>query len=160
MSDLDPVEIRMDLARGHWSLGEFDAALECLERAATQDPERAGMSELLEALLEDAGAGASPEVVQQIKTMMHVVVSAPQDEVVLPEPLATGTMAGLLAEQGHADQARAVTEDVLRRNPEDKIALAVRTKLEPDDTSRKRRVVLELERWLRNARRPLPGDHP
>ncbi len=160
MSDLDPVKIRMDLSRGHWSLGEFDAALECLERAATEDPERPGMSELLEALLEDAGAGAPPEVVQQIKTVLHVVVSVPRDAVVLPSPLATGTMAGLLAEQGHEDQARAVTEDVLRRNPEDEIALAVRSKLDPDDGSQKRRIVLELERWLRNARRPLQGDLP
>lgn len=160
MSDLDPVKIRMNLARGHWSLGEFDAALECLERAAAQDHEHPGLRELLEALFGDAAADAPPEVVAQLRSVMHVVVTTASDEVELPTPLATATMAGLLAEQGHEEQARAVTEDVLRRNPDDELALAVRAKLNPDDASRQRRVVAELERWLRNARHPRQGDHP
>ena len=48
----------------------------------------------------------------------------------MPAPLATPTVARLLAEQGHPEKALAVADDVLRRNPGDARALAVRASLE------------------------------
>ena len=68
--------------------------------------------------------------------------------------LSTSTLAELLADQGHAEQALRVAEDVLRRDPEDTRAQAVRGRLQPKRSARERQIA-ELERWLANLR----GSH-
>jgi hypothetical protein len=81
----------------------------------------------------------------------------------MPAPLATPTVARLLAEQGHPEQALLIAADVLRRNPDDARALAVRASLErpaaPERTpsGRNGRIVAELERWLGNLVRRKQG---
>jgi hypothetical protein len=68
------------------------------------------------------------------------------------EPLpSTSTVAELLAEQGHTDKALAVTDDVLRRNPRDERALAMRERLMAGDHRKSPEVARVLERWLANA---------
>lgn len=68
------------------------------------------------------------------------------------EPLpSTPTVAELLAEQGHTDRALAVTDDVLRRNPRDARALAMRERLVAGDHRKSAEVARVLERWLENA---------
>ena len=68
--------------------------------------------------------------------------------------LSTSTLAELLARQGHEDRALLVAEDVLRRNPRDARALALKRRiLEGAPVRREDRVIEELERWLARARR-------
>jgi len=70
----------------------------------------------------------------------------------LPAPLATPTMVRLLADQGHADKALAVADDLLRRNPGDVRVLAARESItaRPARRSSHARTIAELERWLAN----------
>jgi len=55
VSDRSPAEIRMDLARGHWSLQERDEAVDCLVRASSDDPGLPGLAELIEAYASESG---------------------------------------------------------------------------------------------------------
>lgn len=66
--------------------------------------------------------------------------------------VSTPTLAQLLLEQGHAEQARRVTEEFLRKNPADARGLALRQRLHTSAASSSRRV-RTLERWLENAGR-------
>jgi hypothetical protein len=61
-------------------------------------------------------------------------------------------LARLLADQGHADKALAVTTGLLEQNPDDERALAVKAELSKSTVS-KRKLIDELSRWLENARR-------
>jgi len=161
MSANEATRIRVELARGHWQLGERSEAIACLERAAAAVPLYDGLLARVESCLEDLESGGAEELALRLAALRAQVLDA-QDEhsaVAMPAPLATSTVARLLAEQGHPERARAVADDVLRRNPGDARALAVRASLEKprpairSQSSSNARVVTELERWLANLAR-------
>ena len=154
MTEVDAVVVRMELAQGHWVLEEHGSALDCLERAAFEAPDRTVLRDLVASLLDEpAAAAAGPEIVARLRNVLKVLEPPAEsaEAIELPRPMATATVAGLLAEQGHAEQARVVSEDVLRRNPDDERALAVRASLEPEGATRRGRIIAELERWRSNA---------
>jgi hypothetical protein len=139
---------RLELARGHWSLGERDEALVCLERLADLDAAADGLVALVGELQSECGSDDAPA--QRLAALARRL--RPEEPVAPPagSPLATGTLASLLVEQGHAQQALAVAEDVLRARPDDARALAVRERVRGGQTQR---VLERLERWLSNIDR-------
>jgi tetratricopeptide (TPR) repeat protein len=163
MTKQDATRIRVELARGHWQLGERPEAVACLERAASQAPLHDGLLPLVETCLEDLEAGGTEELALRLAALRAQIMDA-QDAhsaEAMPAPLATPTVARLLAEQGHPEKALAVADDVLRRHPGDERALAVRASLAPPTPpptpptpptrphlSSNARVIAELERWL------------
>jgi tetratricopeptide (TPR) repeat protein len=167
MTGNDAFEVRLGLAQGHWEIGEYEEALRCLERALEEpsdDPQDPRLGELASRLVGElsgqAGAGAS----EDLRTRLYRVLEAASASDELSGSIATPTLAELLAEQGHAEKALRVAEDVLRKNPEDTRARAVRERLQPSPPSahpearpESRRdgdaVIAELERWLGNLRR-------
>jgi hypothetical protein len=128
--------MRLELARGHWSLGERDEALVCLERLANIDVRAEGAGD-------DAVAGRLEALGRRLRPS-EPIAPAPGS------PLATGTLASLLVEQGHGAAALAVAEDVLRARPDDERALAVRERVRGGSS---RRALERLERWLSNLER-------
>jgi len=158
MTKQDATRIRVDLARGHWQLAERAEAIACLERAAAASPLHEGLLLLVESCLEDLESGGAEELALRLAALRAQILDA-QDEhsaEAMPAPLSTSTVAKLYAEQGHPEKALAVADDVLRRNPGDARALAVRASIAaplPPRRSRSSsnaRVVAELERWLAN----------
>ncbi len=165
MTKQDATRIRVDLARGHWQLGERADAIACLERATSASPLYDGLLSLVESCLEDLESGGAEELALRLAALRAQILDA-QDEhsaEAMPAPLATSTVARLLAEQGHPEKALAVADDVLRRKPGDAGALAVRASLAPTQpprgshSSSNARVVAELERWLANLDRHKHG---
>ncbi len=156
MSADEATRMRVDLARGHWQLGERAEAITCLERAVSALPLHDGLLAFVESCLEDLEAGGAEELALRLAALRAQLLDALDDLSVeaMPAPLATSTVARLLAEQGHPEKALAVADDVLRRNPGDARALAVRASLEKTQpaqrphSSSNGRVVAELERWL------------
>lgn len=153
MSAEQPLEIRLKIARLHWELQEYDEALSCLERAVNGAPVPDQLRSELEAFLAKADElGASPLVVAQIRRAMGAEDSLVERGFEPSSPLATPTLARLLAKQGHADKALAVTTSLLEQNPNDERALAVKAELSTG-SARDQNVIDELSRWLTNARR-------
>jgi tetratricopeptide (TPR) repeat protein len=158
MSANEATRIRVDLARGHWQLGERSDAIACLERAAAALPLYDGLLALVESCLEDLESGGAEELALRLAALRAQILDALDEHsaVAMPAPLATSTVARLLAEQGHPEKALAVADDVLRRNPGDARALAVRASLEKPRPAERplsnpnTRVIAELERWLAN----------
>lgn len=150
--DKDRVQIRMEVARGHWALAERDQALNCLERAVREEPTYPGLRDLIEEMLSEANAttslGVSNErLLRMLDEIDHRWMGAVAED---PVPaIATATLAQLLADQGHTERALRVAQDVLRANPGDERARAVRARLRP---MRNQRIIRELERWLENSR--------
>ena len=164
MTKQDATRIRVELARGHWQLGERAEAIASLERAASGAPLEPGLLGLVESCLEDLESGGAEDLALRLAMLRAQLLDA-QDAhsaEAMPAPLATPTVARLLAEQGHAEKALAIADDVLRRYPGDQRALAVRASLAPATaqpassppasprprTNSKARVIAELERWL------------
>ena len=157
-ADRTRVERRLELAAGHWELGEHPEAVVALERAASEDPRSERIGALAEGWLRELDPGFEAE----LRERLHALCVAVRADGDLP-PVATSTMAELLAEQGHVDQAQRVADEVLRRNPTDERALAVRRRLQltpPIPTAsgavnpgRVNRITSELERWLANLER-------
>jgi tetratricopeptide (TPR) repeat protein len=165
MSANEATRIRVDLARGHWQLGERQEAIVCLESAAAALPLYDGLLAFVEVCLEDLEAGGAEELALRLSALRAQLLDA-LDELsaeAMPAPLATSTVARLLAEQGHPEKALAVAADVLRRNPGDARALAVRASLEKtrpaqqSQPSANARVVVELEGWLAKLARRKAG---
>ena len=157
-----PSEIRMDLARGHWALGERDDAIFCLERVAQDDPATPSLLELAESFLAElAGDSDNPLVTDRLNELCRRVMGAevrrPPEE---RSNLSTATLAELLEGQGHAEHAIEVADDVLRRDPADERARAVRGRLlaqaDPAPPDSRREQLAELERWLETLRRREP----
>jgi tetratricopeptide (TPR) repeat protein len=148
----DPLQMRLELARMHWALGEHGDALAALERCAGLDPAHDALLQLVDGCLEELEAGHAVDVASRLARLRAKLIEAhdakQQEE--LPAKLATPTLARLLAEQGHAQKALAVADDLVRRNPKDERALAVRASLTrtPEPPARHGRVIAELERWL------------
>lgn len=153
MSATQPLEIRLELARLHWELGEYGEAVRCLERAVLDGPAESILGPRLEAYLAEAAESrVAPDIVDRIKVALAKVNSPTEQDFKASSPIATPTLARLLADQGHADKALAVTTGLLEQNPDDERALAVKAELSKSTVS-KRKLVDELSRWLENARR-------
>lgn len=160
MSERTELDIRLDLARGHWTLGDHDDALFCLERCAEREPMNAELRKLAESFLDDLRANSGQELLEKrVEELLSGLSPAPSDgpaadaDPLASPSLASATLAGLLAEQGHTGRALEVVEDVLRRDPGDERARAVERNLQTRERERDDAVIEELERWLANARR-------
>src|SRR5262245_10774313 len=158
--------MRLELARVHWALGERAEAVGALERAAAQLTDPDAFLTLVDGCLEELEAGDAVDLAARLAGLRARAVEAieARESADLPAPLETPTLAKLFAEQGHADKALAVTDSLLRRNPGDRRALAVRESLQappPAKTHaphRNTRIVAELERWLGNLGRRNQGE--
>lgn len=162
----DPAKMRLELARVHWALGERAEALGALERAANQMADPDALLALVDHCLEELEAGDAVDLAARLAGLRARAIEAidARESADLPAPLETPTLAKLFAEQGHADKALAVTDSLLRRNPGDRRALAVRESLQAPAPARPRAphrntsIVAELERWLGNLGRRKQGE--
>ena len=155
-------DIRLELARGHWALGEYEEALCCLERRAREGGGGLRLRTLAESLVQEAETlpGSGPSAwSERLRDLARPARAGRMErgfdalEATSPS-LTTSTLAELLARQGHEDRALLVAEDVLRRNPRDARALALKRRIvEGAPAKREARVIEELERWLVSARR-------
>jgi tetratricopeptide (TPR) repeat protein len=160
-------EVRLELAQGHWKIGEYEEALQCLERAledASGDPQDPRLAELASTLANDLTYHAGSDASEDLRDRLYRVVEAASEVEELSGGIATPTLAELLAEQGHSEKALRVAEDVLRKNPDDRRAWAVRERLQPGvapdapepvppPAPGADAVIAELERWLGNVRK-------
>jgi len=154
--------MRLELARAHWALGERADAVTALERAAQQSVDPDALLGLVDACLEELEAGDAVDLAARLAGLRARAVEAleARDNADLPAPLASPTLAKLLADQGHAEKALAVADDLLRRNPADARALAVREAItaRPARAAKTHaRAIAELERWLANLARRKQG---
>jgi hypothetical protein len=152
---------RLELARGHWSLGEHGEALACLERLADADPHVEGLAALIEELRSDAVA-VPDDVSQRLRGLEQRVHPARPIAPPSGSPLVTGTLASLLVDQGHAAEALAIAEDVLRERPGDARALAVRERVRGPErgacSDPSRGAIERLEKWLAAIQRLKRGE--
>lgn len=153
----DAIELRIELARGHWELEERAEAVACLERLAGQAPSHAALAECVERFCADPAVRADAGLGRRLAELRErVAVRAPEAAEPGPSSLATSTLAELLAEQGHTRRALEVAEEVLRRNPDDARARAVRRRAAGSDAPSGPRVEAHIERlqlWLRRLKR-------
>ena len=186
MTENDRITLRLGLVEDHWALGEDAEALRCLEKAMDEAPDHPEIAAQLRLLRASAESDHHPVQVRERLDELAVRVFGPEEgedpaapeEVESPEdvaedeldeqdlpPLATSTVAELLAEQGLHDKARAVAAEVLERSPADERARTLLRRLahrpEPDETGMDRgnepidtlAVQIErLERWLTHVR--------
>lgn len=148
---------RLELARGHWSLGEREEALVCLERLASAEPRSPGLADLVGEWSSEVDADGPPDLAGRFSALAQELRPPQPIAPAADSPLVTGTIASLLVEQGHAEQALAVAEGVLRSRPDDPRALAVRERLLGGPVPR---IVERLERWLANIERAKRGSAP
>lgn len=162
-------EIRLELAEGHWDIGEYDEALLCLERALedatvgagrnAQDPR---LAELASTLAGGLTWRAGDDANEILRARLDRVVAQASAVESLSSPLSTPTLASLLLEQGHPEQARRVAEEALRRKPGDPRARAVWTRsaeenAAPLERGHRQRTIAELERWQSRLRARFEG---
>ena len=156
MRDRDSLALRLELARGHWTLGEHHEAAACLERAVKMDPTSLALAELLDAFTADpvADIGAH-ERLMGVRAMVEKAVEEGEAEVALGAGMETPTMAELLASQGHVARATEVCEAILTREPENTRvrALLDRMGVVPAPTSPEAEAAAE-------AAEPAPADLP
>ena len=159
MSGKDPAKMRLELARMQWALGERADAVTTLEKGtAAGDPE--SLLAAVDGYLEELEAGDAPDLAARLAGLRaKAVESLEAREAAIPAPHVTPTVAKLFAEQGHPDRALAVTDDLLRRNPADARALAVRDAITKPGkpATHHSRTIAELERWLENLARRKQG---
>jgi tetratricopeptide (TPR) repeat protein len=149
------VLIRLDIVRNHLALGESEEALHNLGKAISDDPEE---PELLALLEQPETALVLPaEGLKALKERVRASQCGDEAAESLGPPLATPTMAQLLADQGHSEKALQVAEDVLRRDPEDERARAVKSALRDASGACSARIE-PLERWLAQIRRRRQED--
>jgi tetratricopeptide (TPR) repeat protein len=162
-------EARTELARVLETVPDHDLAANALSRAASQDDsaieERGGTPELLTDLAEEElenafqDAEAQPDEMMSASRVVAAAVRAvdhDEPEGVMPlgedSPFATHTVAGLLEQQDHRDEARAI-RDVIE-DPAVPASLATDQGEALSDTVNGRaRVIASLERWLENLQR-------
>ncbi|MCP4006059.1 MAG: hypothetical protein GY725_17890 [bacterium] len=152
MSKKDPTQLRIEIARGHWALGEIEEAVVCLERAVSAALDPNTLMLVVGTLLDDV---ASEPVNERLIALRDCILERMEIKAgfQLPEPLATPTMAQLLADQGHPEKARAVANVVLEKDPDNERARAVRDSLGSPLEDRRARTILKLERLLAAAQR-------
>ncbi len=67
-----PVQIRRELAEGHWQLGEHRQAISCLRLALEAEPDDPALHELLERFLTEAEQGvASARNLEALTQLVH-----------------------------------------------------------------------------------------
>ena len=161
MKDQSRFDIRLMLAKGHWTLGEYDFALRCIEASFEETGDVGQVSELLQTFQSELSDGPPnadaqaklDEWFEQFNGTSMASISTPVAE---SPVLATPTIAHLMAKQGHHDEALEIAESVLRRNPADEQAIAVLDEIAAErapsggDTD-SLHLIMELERWLANA---------
>ena len=150
MSEPDPIDVRLELARLHWSLGEHAEAENALARVASEAPDHPGLARALERFAGEARTSGLAELAARLED--RLVSSGELKAVEEIEPssaIATPTLAKLLAEQGHPERARAVGDTWLRRNPGNERASELEELL-PGRSSEPSRQIAEHERWLQN----------
>ncbi len=173
MTENDRIALRLGLVEDHWVLGEDEEALRCLEKAMEEAPDHPEIAAQLRLLRASAESDHHPLEIRERLDGLAVRVFGPEegedpaapDEQDLP-PLATSTVAELLAEQGLHDKARAVAAEVLERSPADERARTLLRRLahrpepgetgmdggnEPVDTRAAQ--IERLKRWLGHVRR-------
>ncbi|MFI5314941.1 MAG: hypothetical protein ACHQ6T_04520 [Myxococcota bacterium] len=163
MSGNDPAKMRLELARMHWALGERAEAVSALERVAQKLADPDALLALVDACLEELEAGDAVDLAARLAGLRARAIEKleARDNADLPTPLASPTLAKLLADQGHDDKALAVTDNLLRRNPADARALALREEISAKPARPRKthaRAIAELERWLANLARRKQGD--
>jgi hypothetical protein len=162
-------EARTELARVLETVPDHDLAARALGRAASHDDsaieERGGtpglLGDLAEEELENAfqDAEAQPDEMMSASRVVAATVRAvdhdkPEGVILLGEnsPFATQTVAGLLEQQDHREEAEAI-RDVLE-DPAVPASLATDPGEAPSDTANGRAgVIATLERWLENLQR-------
>ncbi len=172
MTENDRIALRLGLVEDHWALGEDEEALRCLEKAMEEAPDHPEIAAQLRLLRASAESDHHPLEIRERLDGLAVRVFGPEegedpaapDEQDLP-PLATSTVAELLAEQGLHDKARAVAAEVLERSPADERARTLLRRLadppEPDEAGieecnepvdTRAAQIERLERWLAHLR--------
>ena len=169
MTEKDRIALRLRLIEDHWALGEDTETLSSLEKAMDEAPDHPDIAAQLRLLRASAESDHHPVEIRERLDELAVQVfgleegedqAAPEaDDQDLP-PLATSTVAELLAEQGLHDKARAVAAEVLERSPADERArtllrrLAQRPELEETgmdgggEPVARAAQIERLERWL------------
>jgi tetratricopeptide (TPR) repeat protein len=155
LTQKSPALIRLDIVRSHLALGEVDEALCNLEKVIACDPDEPELLALLEE--PETARQLPPEALRELESRVPGPSWGGDAAERLGPPLATPTMAQLLAEQGHSEKALQVAEDVLRRDPQDERARAVHSALTDSSGARGARIE-PLERWLAQIRRRRQGD--
>ena len=147
--------LRLQVAQGHFALGEFDEAFAALSRGLDEAPDYPPIAEFVQTI---EGEPPDARLAEQLAGLRARVAPVPSVEIELDQEvddaiptLSSSTLAELLAQQGHARKALRVAEEVLRRNPEDERARAVRERLRAPRRERERWIA-ELERWLGAAK--------
>ena len=134
MSLKSPVQIRRELAEGHWQLGEHRQAISCLRLALEAEPDDPALHELLERFLTEAEQGVASVRNLEALTQLVQPPARVRPSATASEPgfaITTPTMAELLEQQGHQERALEIAEGVLSKNPHDARALAVCDRLRP-----------------------------
>ena len=159
MNARNSAKVRIELARGHWSLGERDEAMVALERLAAENPEADELEAVVGDFISEAQASAEDaSYVLRLTDLRERIEQAREASKTSPHsPLATPTMAALLASQGHQREAIALADDLVRRNPDDERAREVLERLSSAASSDDG-VIETLERWLSNIQRVRRGD--
>ncbi len=139
MTSKSNLELRIELAEGHWELGEYDDALLCIERAVHAEADLGTVFAVVGKLLEAAGENDLPQPIVEKLGQLHdrLAPELEDDSAMIVDaveeiPVATSTMAELLEQQGHRGRALQVAAEVLRRNANDDRALAVQARLETE----------------------------
>lgn len=159
--DLDQLDdARLELRRVVDNVPDHPLASQAFEATGRATDGPAVLSDIADAELDSAFADAESDRDEMLDANRLAEAAVAAAEQGVPEgveaatsdsPFATETMASLLDEQGHSDDARAVRDSLAERAPA----------LQPTDTPRsggladevRLRVIATLERWLENLRR-------
>src|SRR5262249_11169657 len=149
----------------HWALVERAEAVGVLERCAREKADPEALLDAVDGCLEELEAGDAADLAARLAKLRAKAVEAfeARENAHPPAPLETPTLAKSRADQGHPEKALAVADNLLRRNPGDARALAVKESLvtaAPRQSHTKnshKRTVAELERWLANLARRKQG---
>lgn len=157
MKEQSRFDIRLMLAKGHWKLGEYDLALSSIEASFEETGDVGQVSELLQGFQDELLKGvANPEAQAKLDEwfeQFNGTSTAAMPSPVSESPvLATPTLAQLMADQGHHDEAVEIAESALKRDPANEKAMAVLDEISGEASPSNEGVIQELERWLTNAR--------
>jgi hypothetical protein len=131
VSEPSRLERRLAVCEGHWALGERTEAVSALERANAEEPTHPSIAALSAQLLEELDPHDAEGIRERLILLCDAGAGESEESNPTLPPLSTSTLAELLAAQGHEEKALRVAEDVLRRNPNDARARAMRERLAP-----------------------------
>ena len=110
MKEQSRFDIRLMLAKGHWKLGEYDLSLSSIEASFEETGDVGQVSELLQGFQDELSQGVAnleaqaklDEWFEQFNGTSMAAMPSPVSE---SPVLATPTLAQLMADQGHHDEA-------------------------------------------------------